>query len=73
MRKKKLMSYILAALAVFSIISISNKIRDYAESKPVKMIYFLKDNESSREVAARFNVKAEDIKVDGRYLMFEVR
>lgn len=72
MRKKKLIAFILVMLAVFSILSISKVIKNYAD-KPVKMVYYLRDGESKREVAARFNVRLEDIKVDGRYLMFEVK
>jgi hypothetical protein len=72
MRKKKLMSIILAAFAFFSILSISKTIKYYA-NKPIKMIYYLRDNENKLRVAARFGIKAEDIKSDGRYLMFEVR
>lgn len=73
MRKKKLIALILAMLAFFSIISITAKVRNYTENKPFKMIYMLQDGESCKEVAERFGVKIEDIKIDGRYAMFEVK
>lgn len=73
MRKKKLRVLILAMIAIFSIISITAKVRNYAENKPFKMIYMLQDGESCKEVAERFGVKIEDIEIDGRYVMFEVR
>lgn len=72
MRKKKLIALILVMLAFFSIISISKLIKNYA-SKPIKMVYYLRDNESKMQVAERFGIKVEDIKSDGRYLMFEVK
>jgi hypothetical protein len=37
------------------------------------MIYYLRDGETRKEVAQKFNVKVEDMKIEGRYLMFEVR
>lgn len=73
MRKKKLIALILAMLAVFSIISITSKVRNYAENKSFKMIYLLQEGESCESVARRFGVKVEDLKIDGRYVMFEVK
>lgn len=67
------MPVILVMLSVFSIFIICNKIRDYADKKPFKMIYYLRDGETRKEVAQKFNVKVEDMKIEGRYLMFEVR
>lgn len=68
MRKKKLLAVTLVML--LSIISISSLFRIYAD-KPIKMIYKLKDGESSREVAERF--KVTEFKVDDEYMMFEVK
>jgi uncharacterized protein YxeA len=62
----------LILILLFCIISIT-KIFSYYADKPTKMVYYLKENESSREVAEKFHVKAENIKADGRYLMFYVR
>jgi hypothetical protein len=37
------------------------------------MIYKLKDNENIFEVAQRFKVNPQDIKIDDNYLIFDVK
>jgi hypothetical protein len=70
MKKHKII--ILALILLFSIISISMIVKNYS-SKPIKMIYYLKDGETRQEVATRFGVKVEDMKLQDRYLSFEVK
>jgi hypothetical protein len=66
-------SFLIAGILVLlSIVSITAAVKHYA-NKPIKMVYYLRDGENRKEVAERFNVKVEDIKIDGRYLMFEVK
>ncbi|MCM8710511.1 hypothetical protein M2651_05660 [Clostridium sp. SYSU_GA19001] len=72
LNKKNFKFLFISILIITSLIGIVTNF--YAEySKPIKMIYYLKDGESRKEVAERFGIKLEDIETDGNYLIFEVK
>ncbi|MCM0648674.1 hypothetical protein NBE98_09835 [Clostridium swellfunianum] len=74
MNKKRIYGVRLAALAILLfILSICSLAKFYTKDKPLKMIYKLRENEGTVEVAKRFNVDPKTIKYDGGYLIFEVK
>lgn len=75
MDTKNFKRFIILGLCIsFLIASIAKTYTVYADKdKSFKMIYKLQDGESCMDVARRFGVKVEDMKLDGRYVMLEVK
>lgn len=72
---KKQIRLLVATVSVtlLIILSICSIAKFYAKDKNFKMIYKLQENESVAQVAEKFDVDVKDIKLDGNYLMFEIK
>lgn len=71
--QKKVYAMGLAALIILLLLTSICSLVDHYSKQPLKMIYKLKENESVVEVAQRFKVNPQDIKIDDNYLIFEVK
>lgn len=69
---KKFIILIMAISLLFASIAKIYTVYTHKEES-FKMVYMLQEGESCESVAERFGVKVEDLKLEGRYVYFEVK
>jgi hypothetical protein len=73
MNNKKALAMTLILVLMFLFLIMCRLMSFYASKSSFDMIYKLKPGERLTEAAERFKVNAADIKVDGDYLVFEIK